>query len=177
MREHVVSGEFSPAAETRLLWKLYLILVRIMKVFSLAAECMCYSLGCVWLFATPWTVAHQALLPMEFPRQEYWSGLLFSSPGDLPNPGIESRSPALWVDSLTSEPPGKPLLVRRDTNFSPVWVPGSVPSRTFFFQTQIVSSHLLISMVLNTQGVPSAHFPGALRLCCSILYEALSCEL
>ena len=52
-------------------------------------------------------VAHQAPLSMGFSRQEYWSGLLFPSPGDLPNPGIEPRSPALWVDALTSEPPGK----------------------------------------------------------------------
>ena len=45
---------------------------------------------------------------MEFLRQGYWSGLPFSSPGDLPDSGIESESPALWADSLTSEPPGKP---------------------------------------------------------------------
>ena len=45
---------------------------------------------------------------MGFSRQEYWSGLPFPSPGDLPNPGIEPRSPALQADALTSEPPGKP---------------------------------------------------------------------
>ena len=60
----------------------------------------------VRLFVTPWTVAHQALLSMEFSRQEYWSGLLFPSPGDVPNPGIEPRSPALQADSLPTEPPG-----------------------------------------------------------------------
>ena len=49
----------------------------------------------VWLFATAWTVAHQASLSMELSRQEYWSGEPFPSPGDLPNPGIESGSPAL----------------------------------------------------------------------------------
>ena len=59
------------------------------------------------LFATPWTVAHQAPLSMGFSRQEYWSGLPFPSPGDLPDPGIEPRSPALQADPLTSEPPGK----------------------------------------------------------------------
>ena len=53
------------------------------------------------------TVAPQAPLSMEFSRQEYWSGLPFSSPGDLPNPGIEPKSPALQADSLPSEPPGK----------------------------------------------------------------------
>ena len=45
---------------------------------------------------------------MEFSRQEYWSGLPFPSPGDLPNPGIEPRSPSLQADTLLSEPPGKP---------------------------------------------------------------------
>ena len=59
---------------------------------------------------TSWTVALQSSLSMGFPRQEYWSGLLFPSPGDLPNPGIKLRSPALQVDSLLSEPPRKPPL-------------------------------------------------------------------
>ena len=58
--------------------------------------------------ATPWTVAHQAPLSMGFSRQEYWSGLPFPSPGDLPNPGIEPGSRALQADALSSEPPGKP---------------------------------------------------------------------
>ena len=58
---------------------------------------------------TPWTVALQAPLSMEFSKQEYWSGLPFPSPGDLPNPGIESRSPTLQADSLLTEPPGNPL--------------------------------------------------------------------
>ena len=58
-------------------------------------------------FVTLWTVAHQDPLPMEFSRQEYWSGLLFHSPADLPNPGTEPRSPTLYADSLTSKPPEK----------------------------------------------------------------------
>ena len=57
--------------------------------------------------ATPWTVAHQALLSMGFPRQTYWSGLPFPSPGNLPDSGIEATS-ALQVDSLLTEPPRKP---------------------------------------------------------------------
>ena len=69
------------------------------------------SLSPVRLFVTPWTVAHQALLSMEFSRQEYWSGLPFLSPGDLPNPGIEPGSLALQADALPSEPPGKPIYV------------------------------------------------------------------
>ena len=59
----------------------------------------------------PWTVAHQAPLSREFSRQEYWSGQPFPSPGDLPNPGIEPRAPALQADSLPIEPSGKPQRV------------------------------------------------------------------
>ena len=69
------------------------------------------SLSRVQLFVTPWTVAHQDLLSMGFPRQEYWSGLPCPPPGDLPNPGIEPGFPALQADSLPSEPPGKPSLL------------------------------------------------------------------
>ena len=63
----------------------------------------------VQLFAASWTVAYQAPLFMEFSRQEYWSGLPFPSPGDLPDPGIKPGSSALQADALPSEPPGKPI--------------------------------------------------------------------
>ena len=53
----------------------------------------------------PWTIACQAPLSMGFSRQEYWSGLPFPSPGDLPDPGIEARSPALQADNLPTELP------------------------------------------------------------------------
>ena len=66
------------------------------------------SLSCVRLSATPCTVAYNASPSMGFSRQEYWSGLPFPSPGDLPNPGIKPVSPSLKADALTSEPPGKP---------------------------------------------------------------------
>ena len=66
------------------------------------------SLSHVQLFATPWTVAYQAPPSMGFSGQEYWSGLPFPSPGDLPDPGIESGTPAFQAEALTSEPPGKP---------------------------------------------------------------------
>ena len=69
------------------------------------------SLSRVRLFATPWTVAHQASPSMGFSRQEYWSRLPVPSPGDLPDPGIEPKSPMLQADTLTSEPPGKPNIV------------------------------------------------------------------
>ena len=63
------------------------------------------SLSRVQLFVTPWTVAYQAPPSMGFSRQEYWSGLPFPSPGDLPDTEIEPRSPALQADALLSEPP------------------------------------------------------------------------
>ena len=69
------------------------------------------SLSPVQLFATPWTVAYQAPPSIGFFRQEYWSGLPFPSPGDLPDPGIEPGSPTFQADALTSEPPGKPNLL------------------------------------------------------------------
>ena len=59
------------------------------------------------LFATPWTVACQAPGPWDFPRQEYWSGLSFPSPGNLPDPGMELTSPTSAGRFFTAEPPGK----------------------------------------------------------------------
>ena len=70
----------------------------------------------VQLFVIPWTAAHQPPLSMEFFRQEYWSGLSCPSPGDLPDPGIEPRSPASQADSLPPDPPGKSSLVLRTLN-------------------------------------------------------------
>ena len=58
--------------------------------------------------AIPWTIAYQAPPSMEFSRQEYWSGLPFPSPGELPDPGVEPGSPTLQTDVSPSEPPGKP---------------------------------------------------------------------
>ena len=66
------------------------------------------SLSRIRVFATPRTVAYQAPQSMEFSRQEYWSGLPFPSPEDLPNPVIEPGSPALLADALLSEPPPNP---------------------------------------------------------------------
>ena len=65
------------------------------------------SLSRVRFFATPWTVACQAPQSVGFSRQEYWIGLPFPSPGDLPDPGIKPGSPAFQADALLSEPPGK----------------------------------------------------------------------
>ena len=115
------------------------------------------SLSFVLLFATPWTVAYQASLSMGFSRQEYWIGLSFPSPGDLPDPGIEPGSPALEADALISEPPGKqqrpnpgPLhwehgvLTPGPWNLNP-WTTREVPGVSFY---QIQSSGVLASASL-----------------------------
>ena len=83
-------------------------LMRISNILCLVVSSL--LLNRVRLFATPWTVAHQAPPSMGFSRQEYWSGLPFPSPGDLPEPGIEPASPAFQADALTFEPPGKHAL-------------------------------------------------------------------
>ena len=80
-------------------WSRYLVKYKVWK-----------SLSSVHLFATPWAVAYQALLSTEFSMSEYWS-YPFPSPGDLPNPGVEPRSPTLQADSLPSAPPGKPNII------------------------------------------------------------------
>ena len=68
-------------------------------------------ISCVRFFATPWTIASPDPLSMQFPRQGYWSGLPFPSPGDIPDPGIEPMSPSLASGFFTTEPPGKPVMV------------------------------------------------------------------
>ena len=93
------------------------------------------SFSCVQLFATPWTVTYQAPLSMGFSRQEYWNGLPFPSPGDLPDPGTEPVYPALQADALTSEPPGKPTInckdnIRSDQSLSRVRLCDSVNRST-----------------------------------------------
>ena len=69
------------------------------------------SLSPVQLFATPWTIACQAPSSVGFSRQEYWSGLPFPPPGDLPDPGIELWSPTLHADALPTEPPVKQEII------------------------------------------------------------------
>ena len=78
-----------------------------LSIFTLALQgrfSSVQSLSRVRLFATPGTIAHQAPLSMGFSRQEYWCGLPYPPPEDLPDPGIKPRSPALQADSLPSEP-------------------------------------------------------------------------
>ena len=87
--------------------------VTILKLtFLISCFLKCQSLSCVQLCVTPWTVARQAPLSMGFSRPEYWSGLLFPSPGDLPNPGIKPGFPTSQEDSLPAEPPGKPAFLK-----------------------------------------------------------------
>ena len=101
------------------------------------------SLGCVWLFAIPWTMQ-----PIEFFRPEYWNGLRFPSPGDLPNPGIKPRSFALQVDTLPAEPQGQP----KNTGV------GSLSLLQWIFPTQESNLGLLhcrrILYQLSYQGSP-----------------------
>ena len=80
------------------------------KMGAYTTMCMLIHLSHIQLFMTIWAVAHQAPLFMGFSRQEDWSGWPLPSPGDLPNPGIEPRSPALQTDFLPFKPPGKPWL-------------------------------------------------------------------
>ena len=85
------------------------LLVRKIYTYYIDRRCVHTQLvSRVWLSATPWTVACQAPLSMEFSRQEYWSGLPFSIPGDLSDPGIKLKSPALAGGFFTTMPPGKP---------------------------------------------------------------------
>ena len=78
---------------------------------------------------TPWTVARQAPLSVEFSRQEYWSASLCPPPGGLPDLGIELESPALQEDSLLSEPPGKPVKILKLISVIKIYLSGNADSR------------------------------------------------
>ena len=78
-------------------------------------------------FVTSWTVTWQAPLSMGFSKQEYWSGLPFPSPGDLPDPEFKPGSPALQADSLPSESPGKPLVKKVSFNYCNFKYLGGIP--------------------------------------------------
>ena len=108
-------------------------------------------LSCVWLFATPWTVAYQALPSMGFSRQEYWSGLPFTPPGDLLDSGIKPGSPALQADALTSEPwalPGiKPVSPALEGKFFTAEPPGKAVFKSWFCLLQVLWF-----------GIPNPHF-------------------
>ena len=103
----------------------------VISPFSSAHISCVKSLSRVRLFATLWTVAPQAPLSMGFSRQEYWSRVPFPSPGHLPNPGVEPRSPALQADTLSSEPPGKPAHILPITNPADSFFVPHIPSSPF----------------------------------------------
>ena len=71
-------------------------------------------------FVTPWTIACQASLSMGFPRQEYWSGLPFPSPGTLPDPGIKTKSPAWQADSLPLSPHQRGNVIQLEETWKPL---------------------------------------------------------
>ena len=110
----------------------------------------CFS--CIQIFVTRWTVACQAPLSMGFSRQEYWSGLPFPSPGDLPNPGIEPGFPALRADFKLSEPPGKPWYVLESLqNHHPLlpqlWCMEKMPSTNLVPGGKNVGDHWVTSKI------------------------------
>ena len=102
------------------------------------------SLNWVWLFVTPWTVAHQVPWSMGFSRHEYWSGLPFPSPGDLPDSGIKPRSPALHADTLPPELQGKPHNITLRPSFFFFWPGGKNTG---------MNCHSLLHEIFPTQGL------------------------
>ena len=103
----------------------------------------------VWLFVTPWTVAHQAPLSMGFPRQEYWNGLRFPPPGDLCDPGIEPKSPSLPGGFFIIEPSRKPAHIAGKTSFL------GVPLRVFPKEHSIWIGGQVKFILTSAGGVPS----------------------
>ena len=112
------------------------------------------SLSHAWPFATPWTAAHQAALFMRSPRQEYWSGLSFSSPGDLLDPGTEPSSSALQVDSSPLSHKGSTVLLYKYTIIclfnKHVWVVSYV---WLLWIKLLFTTHFFGANVLNSSGV------------------------
>ena len=100
------------------------------------------------LFATSWTAIHQVPLSMRFSRQGYWSGLPFPSPGDLPNPGIEPRFPALQADSLPTELQGKPSISESKGRW--------LESKSWIWPGFNVQEFLRIFKILDIHQPPSA---------------------
>ena len=118
------------------------------------------------ILTTPWTVAHQAPLSMGFSRQESWSGLPFPSPGDLPNRGIEPRSPALQADFLLSELQGKPLQKSHSIMSSSLW-----PHRLYSSWNSPGQNTGLGNLSLLQGIFPSQGSNPSLPYCRRILYQ------
>ena len=118
-----------------------------------ACVCVCVCvLTHVWFFATPWPVACQAPLSMEFFRQEYWSGLPFPSPEDLPDPGIKPVSlvsAALASRFLTTEPPGKPKATILQCGISILSAPlVACPSAQWMVSLRPVTTNRRLALIL-----------------------------
>ena len=124
---------------------------------------------------TSWTAAHQAPLSMGFSRQEYWNGLPFPSPGDLPNPGIKPWSPALQVDSWPSEPVGKPKYVY---SFNQIWKSFGhyflkhFLSSSLFSPLETLTTWMVGCLMLSHTHWCSFRFSQFLYFFCLILYSA-----
>ena len=123
-----------------------------MWVYMYMCVCVCESLSCVQLFATPWTPACQVLLSMEFSRQEYWSGLPFSSPGGLPRDWIWGSCIAGRLFSV--KPPGKSYMYMcvQVNNKSPVFCPEwylKPVSLLFSFHPSLHPSSFCLLLSLN----------------------------
>ena len=120
-----------------------------------------YVLSCLVMSnsVTPRTAACQALLSMGFSRQEWWSGLPCPPPGDLPNPGIEPRSPALQVDSLPIELPGKPLIIARKMqikariNYCPSSFQVVPEVQLFFLKTPMNTRELNLALLMSSSWI------------------------
>ena len=112
------------------------------------------SLTWVQLFATPWTVAHQAPPSMEFHRQEYWSGLPFPSSGDLPNPRIKPKSRTLQTDASPSELSGKPPLSYEHTSNQICMF--TTVLKLYFSELQMVTS-ILPNLVVDVWNLKYCH--------------------
>ena len=116
----------------------------------------------IQLFVIPWTVAYQAPPSMEFSRQEYWSGLPCLSPGGLPDPGIEPRSPTLQADALLSELPGKPIYTHTHS------FPDFFSIIAYYKILNIISCDIWLSMLYITHSsvlawrIPGMGEPGGL---------------
>ena len=115
----------------------------------------------------PWAVVRQAPLSMGFSRQEYWNGLPFPSPGELPDPGIEPRSPALQADALQTELCGKPLVyISSVQSFNYVWLFATPRTAAHQASLSITNSRSLLKLMSIESVMPSNH----LSLCRPLLF-------
>ena len=128
----------------------------------------------VQLFVTPRTIAYQASQSMGFSRQEYWSGLPFPSPGDLPNPGIEPGSPALQADALPTEPPGKPLWWSVPATRNTIWERSFMETNSesricvhIFLWTHFGMGKIWTTGLCSWSSLRMADFPSTVVLICT----------